>query len=356
MIVCTAIVTTGFLQVPPRAEAGRIDATRGREYGLTKDHGPWMILVASIRDVPEERRLSEGKGVSARDAANELVYELRNKKIPAYVWSADRVVDQVETVDRRTGQPRQRSFIAQQGRIVVLAGNYAAASDWKAQKTLDFIKERFRSRVLEDERNGGLYRPTPGRPTPMSGAFLTMNPLLSPEEVMSRRTNPLIRRLNTGIEHSLLKNRGKYTLVIASFHGQSATQISAGNKLQRLMRSFDAKIGESLDNAALKAFRLAHAMRDATSNGYDKDYEAWVFHERHKSVVTIGSFDSSDDPRIRALYQLFSAKPRSDPSTGNQVLAAEVFTVPRQPAPGKAPDFSWFFDPSPQLIEVPRLR
>ena len=61
-----------------------IEAIRGKEYKLTKRHGPWMIMVASFKEPPDVRRT---EGMTPKEAADELVYELRKKGIPAYTFS-----------------------------------------------------------------------------------------------------------------------------------------------------------------------------------------------------------------------------------------------------------------------------
>ncbi|MEO1982620.1 MAG: hypothetical protein ABGZ24_19090, partial [Fuerstiella sp.] len=68
-------------QVPA---AGQLEAVQGKRYRLTSQHGPWMIMVAALRDVPEERRIDGG--LSAWEAADRLVYELRRRGIPAYTF------------------------------------------------------------------------------------------------------------------------------------------------------------------------------------------------------------------------------------------------------------------------------
>jgi hypothetical protein len=53
IILLTAIVCS--TAITPEAHA-RIEAEKGKKYKLTKRHGPWMIMVASLRDIPESRR------------------------------------------------------------------------------------------------------------------------------------------------------------------------------------------------------------------------------------------------------------------------------------------------------------
>jgi hypothetical protein len=354
------IALISFFISAPAASATNIEAVRNKKYRLTKQHGPWMIMVASFHEPPPERRI---KGLTPEQAADELVYELRSKGIPAYTFSQGDVVQQIDTTDR-WGRPKQQSILAQNDSVSVLAGNYPDAEDHVAQKTLAYVK-KFHPKYLRDVersgtilqklRNGGIYRKTPGRSGPLSGAFLTVNPLLSPDELLKRKTDPLLVKLNSGAEFSLLDNPGKYTLVIASFYGKSKTQVGT-SRFGDTERQFDEHIGNTLDQAATSAWQLANTLRRAQSYGYDQNFEAYVYHDRYHSIVTVGAFDSPDDPRIKALGHLFSAKVKTLPDTGKEALLAEVLTIPRQPLPNRPPEKSWMFDPNPRLIEVPRLR
>jgi hypothetical protein len=356
------------------AEAARIDATRGRQYKLTKQHGPWMVMVASFNeplrdpagwDEPQDSQ--SRKGLTPQQAADELVYELRRKGIPAYTFEQDAVYDQVPTLDRH-GRERSASYLAQRGSVCVLAGNYAQADTSVAQKTLDYIKE-FQPEVLTGVKqdgkftqllkNGGVLRKTPGRPMPLSGAFLTINPMLSPDEATKAKADPLLLQLNSGFDNSLLQNQGKYTVVVASFYGNSQTHIGNGQGVapDRLI-----KVG-NLDNAAENAWELAKALRqgnfvvyEGNNPGRQQKLDAYVWHDRFRSIVTVGSFDRPDDPAIGKLMTMFKAKMRTNATTKQEFLAAEVLTIPPFPARGVPPERSWIFDPQPVVMEVPRLR
>jgi hypothetical protein len=132
--------------------------------------------------------------------------------------------------------------------------------------------------------------------------------------------------------------------------------------------------GESLDIAAEEAFNLATLVRRGyfimpnyklEDNGqWVEDprlppkphaLEAWIWHDRFKSVVTIGSFDRLDDPQIAMLQHVFGAKIKEHAQTRRPFLAAEQLTVPAVLPANQLPEKAWIFDPKPQLVEVPRL-
>lgn len=331
----------------------RIEAVKGKKYRLSKQHGPWMIMVASFTQPSPERR---GQGLSPEEAADTLVFELRKKGIPAYTFRQESVIERVDTHDRYE-RKTHRVYTAQHGMISVLAGNYYDIDKENkhgklAQHTLKYTK-KLHPRFLRDRRNGARYRITPGRSGPLAGAFLTINPLLSPEEARKRKHDPLLLKLNAGMDHSLLDNPGKYSLIVASFYGNSVTQVSA-RRFAAAQKKFT--VSNALDVGMFSAWELVNALRNARSYGYDQDFEAYVYHDRHRSVVTIGAFNSPSDPLIGALAKMFSAKVKPSPGTGKNALMAEIFTIPRRPLPNTLAQKSWIFDPNPKLIEVPHLQ
>ncbi len=351
----TAVMATVGFSFATDAEAARIDAVRGRQYQITKRHGPWMIMVATFHAPPKDRR---GEGMTPEQAADELVFELRRKGIPAYAFKQKSALGAVNTINHRTGQTR-RSLTAYRGGIAVLAGNYGSAQDKVAKATLTYIK-KFQPKYLSDVegdqanddnshvlrlRNGGIFRSTPGRPMPFSRAFLTPNPLLTPEELRVTKKDPVLLKINSGSEFSLLKNPAKYSLVVASFYGKSMTALDS-QAYQRKLNAF--KVGESLDKAGKDAWELARTLRK------DHGIEAWVYHDHHKSVVTVGSFNSGKDPRIRSLQQRFMAKKKKNPVYGNLVYVAEWVTIPKTPRSPQDIIKKWIFDPKPRLMMVPQ--
>lgn len=339
------------------AAVGDIEAVKGKKYTLTKQHGPWMVLVATIRDIDEKERRIEG-GMTAREAADALVYELRLKKIPAYVHIHQ---EKVERLDENTGAAMDgRHFISQHGSISVLAGNFRSNTDEDLARLRDWIREKFNPKFLEDSKNGGLYAKTPGRPTILK-PFITVNPMLSPEEVREKTLDKLVISLNSDMEHSLFRNKGKYTLVVATFSGNSILQIGSRTD-ESVKAKFEQAFGGHLDKSANDAWALTEALRTAKKLGYEQDFEAYVFHDRNKSVVTIGSFNDPNDPRIQTLATRFRAKMGRHPNTGDPMPTAELLTIPKNPPANHppnqiwVPDKQWIFDPEPKLMKVPKLK
>jgi hypothetical protein len=351
VLACFTSLTVGSL-----ANANPIEAVRGKHYKLSRRHGPWMIMVASFNKPPEERRI---EGLSPQQAAEELVYELRRHGIPAYIFQQEEIDGTITTVNRRTQEERSGKIRNWAGGICVLAGNYATAKDKVAQDTLHFIK-KFQPQFLREvaaqgeagpgemikrAQSGGVFHTTPKRPGPLGGAFMTTNPLLTDEDLAVRKRDPLILRLNSGSEYSLLQNKGKYTVVVATYQGRY--EIANGVNEKKM------QVSSALTDAAERAWELCTALRRARSYGYDHDFQSWVFHDHFSSIVTVGSFDAKDDPRIVEIQNTFGAKLQSVKADGTPNLGAEVFAIPKK-AVNNEPVKTWIFDPFPQVIDVPR--
>jgi len=340
----------------PASSAFAIEAVRGKSYALTKQHGPWMIMVASFRDVPKDRR---EEGLSAEEAALELVYELREKGIPAYTFGQDGKVEKIGTVDR-LGRDDERVFAAQRDMICVLAGNYKAIDDQdtnpllrgegsKATATLQWVK-KFQPKFMTSEKSGAIVRQTPGRKGPLSGAFLTINPLLNPDEVTSKKPDTLVLKLNHQSNYPLVECPRKFTVQVATFTGKQVTPI--GNSIYRnseKLKEFDDSIKDkskySLNRAGEDAEQLAAALRQ-------KGHEAYVYHDRFQSIVTVGGFNAPNDPQAAMIVQNFGAKTKYDQAAGKDVLVAELVKLPNT----AGEDFAWVLDPQPQVMAVPRLK
>lgn len=329
---------------------------RGKQYPLSPAYGPWMIMVASFSAPHPGEKVD---GMTPQQAADELVFELRSNGIPAYTYSLGDKVEAIETFDR-LGEPDKRVYAAQRGSICVLAGNYTNI-DPKSEKskvaidTLNWIKKKFQPKFLSGGnpdragmvslKNGGNYRITPGQSGPLAGAFFTTNPLRSPDElpqVNSERIDLLVK-LNAGGDCSLYENKSKYTLIVASFYGQKLPVNAKPSEIKRFNETF----GRALDQAGQDAWELARYMRQL---GHD----AYVWHDEYKSVVTVGAFDNTDDPRIRTAINKYAAKTKTNEKQNRQILAAEYLTLPAKPTPQDPIRKTWIFDPQPRLMKVPK--
>lgn len=354
-----------FLSISTDGSAAHIDAVKGRKYPLTKQHGPWMIMVASFRPASPDGVVRKGK--TPEELANDLVWELRNLpvRIPAYVYKMEAPDERIKTTDK-LGRDEVRKLYTTYDQVCVLAGNYSAMDDKVAQDTLKWIK-RFRPKSLQQE--GVSWLETKRRKGPLVRAFLTINPLLSPEEVAQHRIDPLLQKINSRDRYSLFNCDGKYSLVICTFSGKQMAMLGDANSPEAISEFHKLTSDHSdLDEASANAWELAVALRELSAN-----IDAYVWHDRYQSVVTVGSFDSPTDPDLQRYLQVFAAQPGANVDqvaiTLQGILgpSSQYFGVS---AGGTGVKFlsidhagkngnenrMWLFDPEPLLMRVPKMR
>jgi len=290
----------------------RVEADPDGDYRLAKDHGPWMIMACSF------------SGERAGQQAQELVLELRKRyKLPAYTHRMR--FEFGETTGRgidRYGDPqRMRHRLDELEEVAVLVGNYATVDDPQAQRTLQKLKyshpkclevdpNRPTTRTLAGWRAVQQYVLAPNNEKkgkgPMGHAFVTTNPVLPKEYFNSPGLDDVVLEMNEHVEHSLLDCPGKYTVQVACFKGNVVIDQGEIQKIEQ-----GKPIDSRLTQAAVKAHRLTEALRL-------KGWEAYEFHDRYASIVTVGSFDSVGTPRpdgrteinpqLHKVMQAFGAK------------------------------------------------
>jgi hypothetical protein len=322
----------------------RVEADPDKSYPLSEDNGPWMIVACSF------------SGDGAEQQARELVYELRKRyKLPAYTCRAEfqfgytqgRGMDQF-------GEPLlMKHRVDDLQEFAVLVGNYAAVDDPEAQDALRRLKYA-RPQCLEvDERQQTNQSLAGWRMTqkklqefvgsakkekgPMGHAFVTTNPLLPKEFFANPGIDPLVLEMNKDVEHSLLGCPGKYTVQVATFKGSVFIE---PEEIQAVENGREVK--SKLAEAAEKAHLLTEALRV-------KGWEAYEFHDRHASIVTVGSFDSVGAPRADGKIEI------------NPTIYAIMQTFGPQSVPGLSSGATGVrsligipFDLQPIPVEVPR--
>jgi len=328
----------------------RVEADPNKNYTLTEEDGPWMIMVQSF----------SGDGAEAQ--AKQLVLELRKRyKLAAYVHPMRFEFGQTSGlgVDRYGGPVRMKyQRGAEAHEIGVLVGNFSTVDDPEAQEALKRIKY-MRPDTLEPEEGKKINASLAGwrylqkqflsatsekrKRGPMGHAFITTNPLLPKEFFANRGLDPFVVKMNDKAEFSLLKCPGKYTVQVAHFTGR----VILDQKEIRAVASgkpMDSKLAEAAD----KAHRMTVALRH-------KGYEAYEFHDRAASIVTVGSFDQVGTPRQDGRTEL-------DPKvfTLMKTFGADQVTLPGQTAPSMQPKTitdagqSIPFDIQPIPVEVPK--
>ena len=284
---CANAATPMWQKLVPRKN---VPADPQAEYTLAKEHGPWLIMAMYF------------PGEDGKAKAHELVLDLRqNHGLNAYHWGMSFKHDDENPgagFDDYGGKVRRRY---RRGNAVtqhaVLIGHFPSLGDPEAQSLLKKIKTitpialstdddgptaeslthigRFRNYLLKNNGKGD-------QAGPMRHAFVTRNPLLPKEYFVPTGIDESVAKWNTGIEYSLLKCPKRYTIKVATFKGRTSLQAAQDETPDTRTRR--AKKDDPLVLAVKNAHLLTVALRE-------KGWEAYEFHDRYESYVTIGSFD-----------------------------------------------------------------
>lgn len=297
--VCLAVCSTPAGATPPWQKMAlfkQVEANPNKTYPLSDDHGPWVIMALTF------------SGDEAGEQADELVQELRSKfKLRAYRYDKTFDFSKGETGRRvdQFGEPVKMNYRVKEMReIAVVVGDFRSVDDPEAQQVLkklrylhpDCLDLRKREkegkkdyRTLGQLRDGLLEKITDKnhRPLgPMRHAMITTNPLLPDDYFQPKGLDPLVVTMNEPVKYSLLKCPGKYTCKIATFTGSVTVNQELIEDIQKNKKKFQSR----LEDAAAKAHEMTTALRA-------KGFEAWEFHDRYASMVTVGSFDVVGTPR-----------------------------------------------------------
>jgi len=354
------LVALSLEAAPPWARVftrNRVEANPDEMYPLTQDHGPWMIMATTF------------SGEGAEEQARELVYELRSRyKLNAYTYqkkfdflegNEGRGIDEYgERLRMRYSRGNSATETA------VLIGDFSDSNDAAAQKVLRKLKfahpeslvttanEKTNQslagfRAMQAQVQKKLLPDSDDRKFrgPMGHAFMTTNPLLPPEYFVPRGLDKLVVDMNKGLKFSLLNCKNKYTVKVATFTGQVVIDQKKIEEIES-GKHFES----TLDLAARKAHLLTEALRQ-------EGVEAYEFHDRYQSIVTIGGFDSVGTPRADGKIEINPAMHRVIQTYGADTTMAPGQT---QPSVGKpktrqlAKGVRAVFDISPVPVEVPR--
>jgi hypothetical protein len=322
----------------------KVDADPNKDYRLTEDQGPWLIMCRSFA------------GQTAEQDARALVLELRQEfKMKAYLHDQEYDFTKKEIgkgFDEYGGPKVMKPANATKFQeIAVLVGDFHSPEDPKLDDALEKIKYArpacldIRSGQGTSQRYWGVriasrakVDKTDGK-GPMRMAFLTRNPLLPDEYFQQKGIDPLVKNMNKGLKYSLLKNPGKYTVRVATFRGNTATTVRAKD-YERLSNEELRK--SKLEEGAIKAGQLVQALRE-------DGFEAYEFHDLHESIVTIGNFNSVGEPRpdgkieinpaMLAIIDRFKATETQIPGQGKSLGAQKYkgISLDIQPLPVAVP-------------------
>jgi hypothetical protein len=167
---------------------------------------------------------------------------------------------------------------------------------------------------------------------PFKRAFVCRNPSIKQEQVAAANDGMdmnVLRRLNDGEAYTLLNCKKPITLAIKQFQTFTTVQTKdEPNVLQQF--GFLTRKGEGVDQAAHDAHNLVEYLRQSK-------LDAYVLHTKFSSVVTVGGFDSLQDPNLRAMEATLSERlPALDNSLRRLNQGKSMMFFPR-PMPMKVP-------------------
>ncbi len=315
-------------------------------YALSKEDGPWLILAATF------------VGEESKQRAERLVQEIRRDlRLPAYTYREKfDFTGNINSRDRSAPKMRYANEF-QYTAYAVLVGEYDSVQHRSLEGDLSTIRSAnpnvFRNQkdeptvekskspidVVNAIKNKWMRASKNRRRGPMGNAFVTRNPLLPEEYFSAPQVDSFVNQLNADKKFSLLKCKGKYTVIVRTFEGMET--IVDGRSEKKFLPSL-----KRLDKYAADAAKMTAKIRA------DGD-EAYQFHDRFKSIVTVGSFDelgrvlpdgryeyAADIRRVMKKYSAFNAKVARSVAGQNGVAANHAALIP--------------FDIKPSPIAVPK--
>jgi hypothetical protein len=287
------------------------------------------------------------------------VQELRTKYgLPAYTFKKD--FDFSKPIEGRgvnkygetLKMKHQKSEINE---IAVLVGDYPSVNDPAAQKALKKIKSlepdalKIKDGKTTSQSLAALrtiqkaIAPKDSeqkKKGPMGHAMVITNPLLPPEYYAPKGIDKLVMEMNKNVTHSLLDCKARYTVRVATFTGHA---ILLDQKNQESLER-GKKPKSWLEDAAKNAHVLCEVLRA-------RGFEAYEFHDRASSIVTVGSFKSVGTPRPDGKIEINPEVYKIMKTFG----AAQVEAGKSTPDVGKPKSVAGIpFDVQPMPVEVPQ--
>ncbi|MEM8669626.1 MAG: hypothetical protein AAGG48_19015 [Planctomycetota bacterium] len=287
VLVCVPLAVASadkpaFLRMFKRASATEADPNK--MYELSEEDGPWMILASTF------------VGQGAKQRAQRLALEIRREmNMPAFIYQEN--FDFTGTIDRdpRTSKATRYANRYRYEAYAVLVGEYDSVEhpgiedDLKRVRTTtpDVYRDPNAVAAETDRSNPvttlksittNIFSGRKDKPSgPMGQAFVTRNPLLPEEYFQPPKVDSFVHEMNDGLQYSLLECDGNYTVVVKTFEGLGAIVDGKANK------KFSPS-EKRMNDYLIKAEKMTVALRK-------QGVEAYQFHDRYRSIVTVGSFD-----------------------------------------------------------------
>ena len=284
-----------------------VEADPRKEYKLTETEGPFLIMAVAL------------SGPTAQQDARELVQEFRSKyKWNAYVFE----MDFSRNANQDFGQARGIQYRnPPKTQYAVVIGSFPSLEDNQFKKTLEEVRA-CQPESLKGKSSVGAFS--------LRMAYGLANPLLPPEH--RGAVDAFVESLNKDSPFSLLNNPRRYTVQIATFQGRAVVDPQGVRAIEERRTAFDRE--ESA--LAIMGREAAELCRILRAHGW----EAYEFHDRHSSIVTVGSFDQPTvqlpngttvpDPRIQQIMQQYKGRVINDVRCSSEPMLIEVPRVARR--------------------------
>jgi hypothetical protein len=300
--------TPSLLRIFGRISA--VEADPSKSYTLSEEDGPWLILAATL------------VGEGSKQRAERLALEIR-KDVGLAAFIYQEKFDFTGTLNQGTRSSKRVHYANryQYDAYAVLVGEYDSVEHPSIDRDLQRIRtanpavyqdadevaaETNRSNPVTTVKSitSKLLQARKGKPVgPMGHAFVTRNPMLPQEYFAAPKVDSFVHQLNDGLDYSLLKCDGKYTVIVKTFQGVEAI---VDGKQDKKFQPSESRLNKFAKDTA----RMTAKLR---ADGV----EAYQYHDRFRSMVTVGSFEvlgrELPDGRfeyaqeIRAVVRKFSA-------------------------------------------------
>lgn len=301
-----------------------VEADPRKEYLLTETAGPYLIFAMSF------------SGPTARQDANALVLDFRKTfKWEAYVFEKTFIRDankEFEPDPNRFFKVKLRyQNSSPDTEYAVLIGNFLSLEDKQLEKTLADVRKCLPASIKSKVKSA----------VPFTMAFGLSNPMLPPEHQRGY-VDSFIESINIKRPYTLLRNPRRYTVQIATFKGGNAGYYwrDAGKAAEDAKKTTNRM--SELEKGEQAAVALCKTLRD-------RGVEAYEFHDRFSSIVTVGSFDYFGrsmpdgnvvlDPQVQQIMQQFKGQVVDGGRAFKQVTIDGIAC-----------------DAEPTIIDVPRIR
>ncbi|MFO0865128.1 MAG: hypothetical protein U0744_10845 [Gemmataceae bacterium] len=291
---------------------------------VTSQLGPWMICVSTYT------------GPEAPNMARQLALELRNAyKTGSYVFNHGAEERRKEYQRVKAIIDKQRDYLAKNNlpvdypirvrymrieeQCAVMIGGFPTED--AARRGLDAVRklpppdprkvklDKASVSVTDAEQPNRAADPNKTKTlysdyiNPFHRAFVCRNPAIKQHETVQEQKWDMasLRRLNSGESFCLLDCKKPLTLVVKQF--QTPHVVEGRDKKESVLDAIGLGKTDHVDSAAHSAHNLAELLRKAKLDSY-------VLHTKYTSIVTVGAYDSLEDPNLRAMQNLLETRLR----------------------------------------------